>query len=286
MHQKTFGAILFYSFRIHLTKNCSHRHGPTVDFTLQAARAGNYAIELSQPNWNLQNRSSEYFGRGSIFDFCIYNTALGFLDMCVAQYTITSLRGSSADWFLLDSQTFYMILNLEAGEPRSYYQQYAQDIRTIFDPFEDSTWYFIFYGVIPIIGIFNLIHEYGKRGGSFPKTETVREVDQDGTPMGGRQRTMERKIPLISHLFKSVYIAYLSTLTQEYRGSVTTLGAKLNLIGFTFFILTLIAVYTGKSIWKRMNAVFSHLALNFIIPHSESSSHFDRKGETNRNQNV
>lgn len=88
-----------------------------------------------------------------------------------------------------------------------------------------------------------VVHEYGHAGSAFPKEESVVVIDDT---RGGRQEIKERKVPMHNHIVRSMYIGYLSVLQQNYAQSVVTYGAMLNLLGISFFILTIIAVYTGE----------------------------------------
>eukprot|EP00543_Licmophora_paradoxa_P011773 CAMPEP_0202475226 /NCGR_PEP_ID=MMETSP1360-20130828/92789_1 /ASSEMBLY_ACC=CAM_ASM_000848 /TAXON_ID=515479 /ORGANISM="Licmophora paradoxa, Strain CCMP2313" /LENGTH=403 /DNA_ID=CAMNT_0049102373 /DNA_START=536 /DNA_END=1747 /DNA_ORIENTATION=- len=73
--------------------------------------------------------------------------------------------------------------------------------------------------------------------------ESIVEIDDT---KGGQQEIKERKVPIYKHIVRSVYIGYLSVLQQNYSQSVVTYGAMLNLLGISFFILTIIAVYTAN----------------------------------------
>jgi hypothetical protein len=80
-------------------------------------------------------------------------------------------------------------------------------------------------------------HERGRPGGSFPVVESIVEWDDYGIEV-----LKERHVPIYEQLTKSVYVAFLSALQMDYSLSVLSIGASLNLIGITFFILTFIAV--------------------------------------------
>lgn len=111
----------------------------------------------------------------------------------------------------------------------------------LFFPIENRI--FVIFLVIPLLGGLMVVHEYGHAGSAFPKMESVVEIDDT---KGGQQEIKERKVPLYKHIVRSMYIGYLSVLQQNYSQSVVTYGAMLNLLGISFFILTIIAVYTGE----------------------------------------
>jgi len=65
--------------------------GPVVEFVKEAAYKGGFSINITEPPDFLRNKSDAFFGGTSAFDFCVYATSLGYLGMCMAQYTITEV---------------------------------------------------------------------------------------------------------------------------------------------------------------------------------------------------
>jgi hypothetical protein len=211
--------------------------GPAVSFVTEAARAGNFLINITEPPEFLRAHSLEYFGPSS-FDYCVYTTALGYLDFCVAQYTVTDQRASTTDWLLLGSQDIHLMVDISENQ-ETRFDKFLTSTKTIFKPFTRSTWIFVIFLVIPLLGGLMVVHEYGHAGSAFPKMESIVEIDDT---KGGQQEIKERKVPLYRHIVRSMYIGYLSVLQQNYSQSVVTYGAMLNLLGISFFILTIIAV--------------------------------------------
>lgn len=223
----------------HFVGPVSRWYGLAVNFVVQAASRAKFMIELTEPPAFLKAHAQLYFNSTSNFDYCVYAAALGYVDFCVAQYTITDERASTIDWFGLSSGDIVMIVQVE--EELTGWPKFVQQTQTIFQPFTTNTWLFILL-VIPILGGLMVVHEFGHAGSAFPKMESVVEVykyDQFGA-----QEVMERKVPVYEHFFRSVYVAYLAVLQQNYSQSVVTYGAMMNLLGISFFILTIIAVYT------------------------------------------
>ena len=211
--------------------------GPAVSFIREAAMIGNFLVNMTDPPEFLREHSLEYFGTSS-FDYCIYATALGYLDFCVAQYTVTDQRASTTDWLLLGSQDILLVVDLSSSDV-SGFDKFLSSTQTIFNPFTKSAWMFIIFLVIPLLGGLMVVHEYGHAGSGFPKMETIVEIDDT---KGGKQEIRERKVPLYRHIVRSLYIGYLSVLQQTYSQSVVTYGAMLNLLGISFFILSIISV--------------------------------------------
>ena len=83
-----------------------------------------------------------------------------------------------------------------------------------------------------------LVHEHGVPGSRFPLAENV-VMTCDGSQ---ETSITERKVPISEHAGKAMYVAFLSVLQMGWGLSVVSLGAKLHMLGVSFFILTIIAV--------------------------------------------
>lgn len=206
-----------------------------MNFIQEAAKEGEFSIELQKPPAFLLNRSLELFG-GSRFSYCVYATSLGFLDFCIAQYTITPSRGGTADWLVLGNQPLRLITH--QGSSMGKHEKFKNALGMIFSPFQLQTWLFIIFCVLPVLGTLLVVHEYGQPTGNYDKKHHV--VLKDG------KEVVEKAFPVYRHIIRATYYSLLSVLQGEYIGqSVLSAGAKLHLIGLSCFILTLITVYTG-----------------------------------------
>lgn len=90
-----------------------------------------------------------------------------------------------------------------------------------------------------------VVHELAQPGSAYPRDETVLDssLDEQGNSV---IEVRERRIPLWRHIARSVYVSFLATLQGGYAQQIVSMGGRLNLIGIGFFILALIAVYTGE----------------------------------------
>jgi len=104
-----------------------------------------------------------------------------------------------------------------------------------------DTWAFIIFFVFPLFAIMFVYHEYGKRGSTFPDVEKVILIGEDG-----HQELIEISIPWYRAFINSLYHVTLSVFQQAWAQPVVTFGAKMNLLGVSFFILTIIAAYTAN----------------------------------------
>jgi hypothetical protein len=214
--------------------------GPTVQFAIEGAIRGGFQINLTEPPEFLRNRSQVYFNSTSSFDFCVFAASLGYLDFCLAQYTISNIRAATTDWLVLGSQDLYLIVQYE--EALSDWESFIESVQTIFSPFTPSVWIFVIFFVIPVLGMLMVVHEYGNPASSYAMTEDVIVKDNDS----GIEIVETKHIPIYRHLVKALYIHLLAVLQQNYAHAVVTTGAMLNLLGICFFILTLLAVYTAN----------------------------------------
>ena len=240
--------------------------GPVLEFLQAAAVLGNFSLQLTPPPAFLLNRSLAYFG-GSRFSYCVYATALGFLDLCIAQYTITAARGGTSKWIVLGDQPMRLIIFQEQASAVS---NVADAISRTFRPFTLDAWLFIVLIVIPILGGLMVLHEYGVPGSSYrvshqvmllrddPGMDPITDPDENDTDKNGDNKqtfvddngrtvdVVEEPVPVYRHAVRSMYYAYLSVLKGTYETRVVTLGAYLNLIGISAFILMIFSVYTAN----------------------------------------
>ena len=217
----------------------SNWSGPSVAFATEAAQIGNYTIEIAAPPEFLWFKSLGFFGISRV-DFCIYATSLGFLDLCVSEIPVTAKRASAVDFFVLDSHRI-QIMTMEK-EPTSRYNEFRQSSSTIFKPFQKETWLFIIFLVIPLFGVLLVIHEYGRNGSHYPEKAHFLDVHE----WRKDKIVDERSVPIHRYLIRSIHFTFLSVLQQGYVQPVVSDGARLHILGISFFILVIIAVYTAN----------------------------------------
>mmetsp|Transcript_28086 Transcript_28086/g.39488 ORF Transcript_28086/g.39488 Transcript_28086/m.39488 type:complete len:746 (-) Transcript_28086:46-2283(-) len=212
--------------------------GPMVEFLQHAAQEGKFEVTITAPPEWLRNESKKFFG-GSSFDYCVYATALGYLDLCVSAYTITDKRASVTPFFETYSDPIYLVTIEEAT--KSGWESFLQSFKTIFQPFTPEAWILIWFVVLPVLAACMLFHEYQTPGSVFPTTRPVLRINKDT----GSKEIDNKKIPLRSHMGHAFYTTVLSLFT-EYDQSVISLGGKINVIALVSFNLTILAVYTAN----------------------------------------
>ena len=228
--------------------NHSHFHGPIelwsgpfLDFVKYSAGFANFTIEIVNPPDIAKNRSHLFFNSTSPFEECIYAAALGLVDLCVSQYTITSQRAVVVDWFLTSCEDIRLITQIEGiivvYDWSSLLDKFGKSFNIITQPFESSTWLFLFFCVVPIMGIMFIIHEYGMPGSIYQAIEREEEENGDGT-----HEIVYRETSIWEHVMTSLYNSFLSVLQGGYEESVVTNGGSIHLLGTAFFIMTILAV--------------------------------------------
>jgi Ligand-gated ion channel len=216
----------------------SNWHGPAVAFAIEAARVGNYTIELGEPPEFLWFKSLGYFGLSQV-DFCVYATSLGFLDLCVGDITVSSQLAGAVDFYVLHSQRIRIMISTSS---KSKYKQFRQSSATIFQPFTRDTWLFIIFVVIPLFGALLVIHEYGKDGSLYPRDQYFLEVHD----WRKDKFVHEDKANIYRYVIRSIHFTFLALLQQGYAQPVVSAGARWHIMGISFFILVIIAVYTAN----------------------------------------
>jgi hypothetical protein len=106
-----------------------------------------------------------------------------------------------------------------------------------------------------VMGLLFIVHEWNQRGSLYRKTTYVVISHKDSAI----DEIQGRTIPWYRHMMRSIYMAFLSVLQARYNNPLVTQGARIHLIGFSFFILTLLAVYTAN--------LAAILQFQLFIPH-------------------
>lgn len=184
--------------------------GPTVNFALQGALSGRYQMNLTEPPDFLRNRSAAYFKSQSQFDLCVYATSLGYMDFCLAQYTITNQRAATTDWLLLGGQDLFLVVQYNQG--KKGFAGFLDAAWTIFLPFTPGAWFFMILVVIPVLGALMVLHDYNHPGSAYPEKHNVIVRHRDGRP----DEVMSQRIPLLQHIGRGIYINVLSVMQQTY----------------------------------------------------------------------
>jgi hypothetical protein len=214
-------------------------HGPIVEFVRESALIGGFTINMTAPPAWIKPMSQEFFGTSS-FDYCVFATALGYLDFCVGGFTITEKRSSVTTIFEAASDPFYLIVFTE-NEAGSSWETFVQSTLTIFQPFTAAAWAMIFLFALPILSFLMLFHEYGAPGSSYPVSEPILIEQPDG-----RAEVVVRPISFFKHGLNSFYTGTLSFFQGSYDLSVVTPGGKVNLLAIASFIMLILAVYTAN----------------------------------------
>lgn len=205
--------------------------GPFVNFAIQGAMEARYQMNFTAPPEFLRNRSRAYFNSQSPFDLCVYATALGFLDFCLAQYTITNQRAATTDWLLLGSQDLHLVVQYDDG--KQGLAGFLDKSWTIFQPFTPGAWAMMILIFIPLLGILMVFHDFNHPGSTYPEKEDMILHHNDNSRP---DELVTRKVPFLRHIGRGIYVGLLSVMQQNYAHSVVTMSAQINLLGMSFFM--------------------------------------------------
>ena len=86
--------------------------GPAWDLFTHMANASGFIINITEPPDGIKDNS----GSGSSFSQCVYATALGYLDACVAMFTMTEQRVSWTSMGQIEASPLYVVAFAESDE--------------------------------------------------------------------------------------------------------------------------------------------------------------------------
>ena len=215
-------------------------HGPMVEFMQESAKDGGYSLEITRPPEWLKNESEKFFGN-SEFGYCVYATALGYLDLCIADYTISAERAAMTPFFETSSVPIYLVVFVTPDDEGAW-QAFFQNFRTIFLPFTRGSWLLILFGCLPLLGVIMFFHEKDIPGSAFPN-----EYNAHLTNRTTQEVTVEaRKIALWKQLLKSYYMSFLGFWSGGYDVAALSEGGKVHLLAVSSFLALVLAVYTAN----------------------------------------
>lgn len=196
--------------------------GPAVDFVAEVAKSSNFNIEMVAPPDFLIEPAKEFFNSTSHFDLCAYAVSLGYVDLCVGSFTLSSSRVSSGKFMKLAKNPIYLITF--ANEEKSWINEFFTDAILLLTPFSANVWLFMFLFVIPVMSLLMFKSEYGLEDGAFP--------DKD-------------KMSILNYIGHSLYEVLLS-LFAGYGQDVVSRSGKAHLLGIGFFNMIVLSVYTAN----------------------------------------
>lgn len=158
--------------------------------------------------------------------------------MCVSQYTITDFRATTTDFIVLGTPSIYLII--QEQEKKKGWNAVKSQITTITEPFETTTWIILIFIVLPFFAILFVVHEFNVPGSVFKVEEQVVHYGH------GEPHLLVREIRWYHHVPRVIVLGMMAVLQQDFAISVLSTGAQIHIIGFAFFTLTIVAVYTAN----------------------------------------
>ena len=217
--------------------------GPIVEFINNAAFRGGFTINITEPPAYLQAGSQQFFGGSSSFDFCVYAASLGYVDLCVAAYSITDRRAAATTFFETSDDPIYLV-TFDDNSGTSW-GSFTSEFGKVFAPFTWGAWLMIVLVSLPLLGLLMMYHEYAAPGSAYPRTAPVLETDPAGS---GTEMIRNRKIPMVNHIGRSLYMAALSFFQESYDQSVVTTCGKIHLLAISSLVYLVLAVYVSGEV--------------------------------------
>ena len=187
--------------------------------------------------------SEKFFGGSSSFDFCVYAASLGYVDLCVAAYSITDKRAAATTFFQTSDDPIYLVTFSE--DSGTSWSSFKEQFGKLFSPFTLGAWVMIVLISLPILGLLMMYHEYGAPGSTYPRTAPYLVTGNAGNGRNPTEMIHDRKIPLAKHMGRSLYMAILSFFQESYDQSVVTTGGKIHLLAISSLVYLVLAVYVS-----------------------------------------
>jgi len=189
---------------------------------------------VEPPAW-LRAESERFFGSSS-FDYCVYATSLGYLDLCVSSYTVTDKRASVVTFFETYDDPIYLVTYRDDDE-----LSFGEAFLMVFRPFTPGVWFMIVCFVLPVLGLLMLFHERGAPGSAYPDFVPALRFNPDGT-----RTATKLKVPMWKNVISSLYMGFLAFFNESYDQAVVSTGGKINLLAISSFVMLVLAVYTAN----------------------------------------
>lgn len=113
------------------------------------------------------------------------------------------------------------------------WSSFTSEFGKVFAPFTWGAWLMIVLISLPLLGLLMMYHEYAAPGSAYPRTAPVLETDPAGS---GTEMIRNRKIPMVNHIGRSLYMAALSFFQESYDQSVVTTGGKIHLLAISSLV--------------------------------------------------
>ena len=238
--------------------------GPTVEFIKEVAKLSGCYLNITEPPEEIKSNSVVHTASSSSFTQCVFATALGYVDFCVALFTVTSQRNSMTPFFVLESQPVYAF---SKEVDRNF--DLTSGFMIISRPFKPAVWN-LFLLTIMILSALFAVQEFGLSGSMFAhEYQTNASNDSKADPRISRSLTRMRTFGAIEDvidrldrdgdgkvstkeckhylraLLESFYYAFLSITSGGVAHTAVSPGGRVTLVGFGVFILLALTQYTS-----------------------------------------
>ena len=249
-------------------------YGPAVDFFHAVQlEAGFTVLQVDVPE-----EAVAASGSSSAFTQCAYATGMGYVDVCVGDFSITSSRNEITPFYTIDNAGIWLVTFAKAADDS------ASQLALVFSPFQGLVWACLF-ALLACIGLVIAIQEYATQ-----VLASRRRIDFDDATVSPAQRRQDSQqisalhthgdgtdvhdvcemlIPrghlpsaspkeLAIHAGQSIFVAFESFASASGPTTlVSSWGGQFSVLALCWLVTLSIATYTGE-----IAAVLTHLKAN------------------------
>ena len=245
-------------------------YGPAVDFFHSVQlEAGFTVLQVDVPA-----AAVAASGSSSPFTQCAFATGMGYVDVCIGDFSITSSRNEITPFYTVDNAGIWLVTFAEAADDDG-----ASQLALVFSPFQREVWACLF-ALLACLGLVIAAQEYAAQ-----KLSSVRSVnfddgeppapakpqeslsalhtESDGTevhdvsemliPRGNLPSASRKELAI--HAGQSIFVAFESFASASGPTTlVSSWGGQFSVLALCWLVTLSIAVYTGE-----IAAVLTHL---------------------------
>ena len=194
-------------------------YGPYVDLIQHVASAAGFVINITVIPQHVKDTAARMTNSSSPSTHCAYAATLGYVDICVGSFTITTARTAFSRYFTITHEDSYLVV---PGHGPSLWEK----VRTVFVPFAPELWLWLFVSVI-VVSIVFAFQERSLKDGDFE--------DFEGNPRG-----------VATMLFRTVYFGLAGLLGGGLVHNAGDPGGRVTSLGLIWFFVLVNAFYTAN----------------------------------------
>ena len=241
-------------------------YGPVIDFFEKVQKRAHFVVNMTQ----VPQEAIDAAQTKSKFTQCVYATGMGYVDVCIGDFSITNSRNSITPFFTLENQRLVLVSKAKIES------DIWESMMFVFAPFQGSVWACL-AGLHVVIGLILAWQEWmthsTKREKLLHRLEKVGLGEDNGSARNGLKyrnkenqirrgevqdllysediavkKIKDSKVELLKHVGQSVYVSLSSFISGAGPQSLlTSWGAQITLLGLCWLVTVTFATYTGEA---------------------------------------